>query len=192
MNSIIRKIKKVLGIKTVYQSETSKVRPMVTKYCTGYGCDVGFGGDKIVKENCVGIDYATPYAYTGKDKVDVSCDILNEDIPLEDSIFDYVYSSHLIEDFADTKMVLRKFIRVLKDGGNLVLVFPDQPTYEVYCTKTGQPVNLHHIHKDMGYNFMVKRLKELKEYGFEIVFKSDCEIDYNVVMVVKIKKDSSK
>lgn len=192
MNSIIRKIKKVLGIKTVYQSETSKVRPMVTKYCIGYGCDVGFGGDKIVKENCVGIDYATPYAYTGKDKVDVSCDILNEHIPLEDSIFDYVYSSHLIEDFADTKMVLRKFIRVLKDGGNLVLVFPDQPTYEVYCTKTGQPVNLHHIHKDMGYNFMVKQLEELNEYGFEIVFKSDCEIDYNVVMVVKIKKDSSK
>jgi ubiquinone/menaquinone biosynthesis C-methylase UbiE len=188
MSKIIRKIKRVLGIKTVYQSETSKVRPLVTKYCVGYGCDVGFGGDKIVKENCVGVDYATPYAYTGKDKVDVPCDILNEEIAVDDNTFDYVYSSHLIEDFEDTKMVLRKFIRVLKDGGHLILVFPDQPKYEVYCQKSGQPVNLHHIHKNMGYDFMVKQLEGLVQYSFEIVYKSDCEIDYNVVMVVKIKK----
>ena len=189
-----RKIKGTLGrwfdIKFKGPSETSKVRHWVLPYCTGKGCDVGFGGDKIMKVNCDGIDFAQPYTYTGKDKVDIACDVINNEIPVPDNKYDYVYTSHLIEDFVDTKDALKKFIRILKSGGNLILVFPDQPKYEVYCKEMGVPMNPYHIHADMGYNLMLTRMNEIQGITYEILYSNNCEIDYNVVMILKITKQA--
>jgi SAM-dependent methyltransferase len=187
LQKFISKVRRKLGIPVHYPSETSKVRHLVEPYSTGYGCDVGFGGDKLKKDS-VGIDLARPYAQTGYDKVDIACNVIEEEIPVPDNTYDYVYSSHLIEDFEDTKDGLRKFIRVLKDGGKLVLVFPDQKKYEAHCRATGQPLNIYHKHADMGLNFMVQRLKEIPDINFNILFQSDCEIDYNVILVAQIHK----
>lgn len=189
MKSIINKVKRKLGIKIMYQSETSKVRHLVIDFCIGKGADVGFGGDKIKKTDCLGIDLTLPYAYTGSDKVDISCNIGTEEINLPDNCLDYLYSSHLIEDFEDTVSIINKFIRVLKDKGTLVLVFPDQKVYEEHCLKTGQPLNLHHVHKDMGLNFMKDKLNKSKAKGFDILYESNCIIDYNVILIIKIFKD---
>jgi ubiquinone/menaquinone biosynthesis C-methylase UbiE len=189
ISKIIRKIKRKLGVRERYPSETSKVRHLVINFCKGHGCDIGFGGDKIKKENCVGIDYASPYAYTGKDKVDIICDVMNEQIPFPDNSFDYVYSSHLIEDFPDTAKALHKFIRILKPNGNLILVFPDQKIYEEFCKRTGQPLNIHHVHEQMGLHFMLDVLNKQKNISYELLYQSDCEIDYNVVLVLKIYKN---
>jgi ubiquinone/menaquinone biosynthesis C-methylase UbiE len=186
IQKLLRKVKRKLGITEIYPSETSKVRHLVIGYCEGHGCDIGFGGDKIKKTDCVGIDYAQPYANTGKDKVDIACDVMNEAIPVPDDSFEYVYSSHLIEDFTDTGAALREFIRILKPGGNLILVFPDQQKYEDDCRRTGQTLNTHHVHKNMGMKYMLERLKNISTLAFEIIFSSDCEIGYNVIMVVKI------
>jgi ubiquinone/menaquinone biosynthesis C-methylase UbiE len=187
-----RKIKgnltKWFGIKFLYGSETAKVRKLVLPYCIGKGCDVGFGGDKIKKENCEGIDFPQPYARAGRDKVDIPCDVINDEIPVADNTYDYVYTSHLIEDFADTKDALRKFIRILKNNGTLILVFPDQQKYEKICNKIGQPLNPYHIHKNMGYDFMLQKINELENLSYEVLFSSNCEIDYNVVIVLKITK----
>ncbi len=188
IKKIIRIIKYKLGIPTMYRSETSKVRHMVSNFCIGKGCDIGFGGDKIKKVDCDGIDYASPYAYTGKDKVDIACDVMHEKIPVENDTYDYVYSSHLIEDFVDTKAALIEFIRILKDGGNLILVFPNQKTYEEYCMKNNQILNPHHIHQDMSADFMLARLNEVNSINYELLFSSDLEIDYNVIQVFKITK----
>jgi SAM-dependent methyltransferase len=188
-----RKIKGTLsrwfGIKFKHPSETSKVRDWVLPYCEGKGCDVGFGGDKVVKLNCDGIDYPQPYAYAGNDRVDIACDVIREEIPVADNTYDYVYTSHLIEDFADTSDALRKFIRILKSGGYLILVFPDQPKYEVYCRQINLPMNPYHVHADMGYDYMKEQLDGLSEVSYVEIFISNCTIDYNVVMVLKITKD---
>ena len=190
IQKLIRKIKRKLGIKEMYQSETSRVRHLVLEYCNGLGCDIGFGGDKVKKQNCLGIDYPQPYAYTGKDKVDIACDVMNEKIPVADNHFDYVYTSHLIEDFVDTIAALKEFVRILKSEGNLILVFPDQVKYEEYCIKTGQPVNTHHVHKNMGYDYMIAQLDKLENTKYQILYKSDREITYNVVIVAKIIKSN--
>ncbi|MCW3087903.1 MAG: Methyltransferase type 11 [Sediminibacterium sp.] len=176
------------GIRFQSPSETAKVRNRVLPFCEGKGCDVGFGGDKIRKTNCDGIDFPQPYTYTGKDKVDIGCDVINNEIPVPDNTYDYVYTSHLIEDFTDTKDALRKFIRILKDGGNLVLVFPDQPKYEAYCLDMGVPMNPYHIHADMGYDYMLQQLDEMPGITYGVLYSSNCEIDYNVVMALKIHK----
>ena len=188
-----RKIKgsltKWFGIRFKHPSETAKVRHWVIAYCQGKGCDIGFGGDKVKKINCDGIDFPQPYAFAGNDVVDIPCDVINGDIPVPDNTYDYVYTSHLIEDFTDTIDALKKFIRILKSNGYLILVFPDQPKYEVYCKSINQPMNPYHIHADMGYTFMKNKLKEIGGITFEEIFTSNCEIDYNVVMVLKINKD---
>lgn len=185
----INKVKRKLGIPIRYPSETSKVRHLVLPYCQGEGCDVGFGGDKVKKEHCAGIDYATPYTSTGKDAVDIAADVINGDIPVPDNTYDYVYTSHLIEDFVDTADGLRKFIRILKPGGTLILVFPDQQAYERQCARTGQPLNMHHIHKDMGGAFMLRVLDSLPDIRYDVLFHSDREIDYNVILILKVHKN---
>lgn len=172
-------------------SETAKVRHWVMPYCIGKGCDIGFGGDKISKQNCDGIDFPQPYTNTGKDKVDIGVDVINNEIPVPDNTYDYVYTSHLIEDFTDTKDALRKFIRILKNKGNLILVFPDQPAYAAYCKKMGVPMNPYHVHANMGYDYMLNQLSQLPGIGFEILFSSNCELDYNVVIVLRITKQAA-
>ncbi|MFN5363015.1 MAG: methyltransferase domain-containing protein [Bacteroidota bacterium] len=187
-----RKIKGTLsrwfGIRFQHPSETSKVREMVRPYCIGKGCDIGFGGDKVMKVNCDGIDYPQPYAFAGKDKVDIACDVIKGDIPLPDNTYDYVYTSHLIEDFADTADALKKFIRILHPGGNLILVFPDQPKYEIYCREINLPMNPYHVHADMGYDYMKRQLDALPGIHYKELFSSNCAIDYNVVMVLQVEK----
>jgi predicted SAM-dependent methyltransferase len=185
---LVRKIKRKLGIRKKYPSETSKVRHLVIAYCQGHGCDIGFGGDKIKKEDCHGIDYAQPYTSTGSDAVDIAVDVINEPIPVADNTYDYVYTSHLIEDFEDTGAGLREFIRILKPGGNLILVFPDQRKYEEHCLRTGQPLNMHHVHKDMGLAFMHRELNAISGISYSSLFESNCEIDYNVVMILSVNK----
>jgi predicted SAM-dependent methyltransferase len=186
IRKLIKRIKRKLGIREQYPSETSKVRHLVIGYCEGYGCDIGFGGDKIKKTDCIGIDYLQPYAHTGKDQVDIACDVMNEPVPVPDNSFDYVYTSHLIEDFADTTAALKEFIRILRPGGNLILVFPDQQVYEGWCRRTGQTLNTHHIHADMGLALMKQRLTEVTNVSLSTLYESNCHLDYNVILVAKI------
>lgn len=183
----IFKLKKKLGLVKTYKSETAKVRNLVLPFCNGYGCDIGFGGDKIRKD-AIGIDLPSPYASTGSDKIDIACDVMKETIPVADNSFDYVYSSHLIEDFEDTLQGLNEFIRILKPGGNLVLVFPDQIKYELTCKRTGQPLNQYHKHSDMGLDYMKNALSKSSLKDYAILLENNCEIDYNVILVLRINK----
>jgi SAM-dependent methyltransferase len=181
------KIRKKLGLVKTYRSETAKVRGLVLPYCTGYGCDIGFGGDKI-KKDAVGIDLPSPYAAVGSDAIDIACDVINEPIPVADNTFDYVYTSHLIEDLEDTVKGLNEFSRILKSGGNLVLVFPDQQAYEKICRKRGAPLNQYHKHKEMGLDYMRSLLPKMKVSRYEILKEANLYVDYNVVLVLKVYK----
>lgn len=181
------KIQKKLGLKKTYRSETAKVRNMVLPYCVGYGCDIGFGGDKI-KKDAIGIDLPSPYAVAGTDSVDIACDVINNSILLPDNTFDYVYSSHLIEDFEDTLKGLNEFTRILKNEGSLILVFPDQQLYEKICKKNGQPLNQYHKHANMGLAYMKAKLAQSKIKNHKILKESNTEIDYNVVLIIKVYK----
>ncbi len=49
---------------------------------------------------------------------------------LEDSLFDFVYSSHTLEHVADASMALRNWYRVVRPGGYLLLFVPDRDLYE--------------------------------------------------------------
>ncbi len=137
-----------------YRSETSKCRARLAPYCVGYGLDLGFGGDPITPY-AIRVDLPRPYASTGTHPVQLGGDA--EDLRwFRDGVLDFVYSSHLLEDYVDTEAVLREWLRVLKPGGRLVIFCPDEQVYRRHCAATGQPYNPHHVHAD----FSLERVKE--------------------------------
>lgn len=166
-------------------SETSKVRHLILPFIQDAEkvADIGFGGDKIIS-NAVGIDYEVPYTYTGDDHVDIGCDVL-EGIPVDDHAFDCVYSSHLIEDFEDTKSILREFIRILKPNGMLALVVPNEVIYREHCLKTNQQYNSHHKINHMDANYLESTLKSMA-VNFEVLYKENLIIDYNSILIVRL------
>lgn len=164
-----------------YASETSKVRHLVEPYLKLPGIDIGFGGDKVHPE-FDGSDLPNGYANTGDNTNDIPGDI-TKGLPVADETYQTVYSSHLIEDFEDTKAVIQEHLRILKPGGTLILVFPDEQKFRKHCKLTGQPYNSHHKHEDMGMYFVYKIV--IEELDCKAVFYSDCDIDYNCVLVVQ-------
>lgn len=143
------------------QSETSKCRARLAPYCAGYGLDLGFGGDPITPA-AVRMDLPRPYAdYLGDTHpVQLGGDVVDL-CWFRDGVLDYVYSSHVLEDFVDVEAVLKEWLRVLRPGGRLIIYCPDEQVYRRHCTATGQPYNLHHVHADFSLAFVQRALARL-------------------------------
>jgi predicted SAM-dependent methyltransferase len=159
--SILRRILFALGVestaRTLYHryrywramraarvSETSKCRARLAPFCTGYGVDLGFGGDPITP-HAVRVDFPRPYTEVGAFPVQLGGDAARLEW-FRDGALDFVFSSHLLEDFEDTGAVLREWLRVLKPGGRLIIFCPDEVRYRVHCKRTGQFHNPNHKH----------------------------------------------
>ena len=104
--------------------------------------------------------------------------------------FDFVESSHCIEDFDDIYAVLCEWLRVVKFGGYLCLLFPDE---KVYRAKT-RVRNLEHKHEDFGMDFVMQILENInkvkmltKEYSLTVVKREECfeGDDYNCILVIQ-------
>jgi SAM-dependent methyltransferase len=146
-------------VRDQYQSETSKCRQRLAPFCIGYGVDLGTGGDPIT-EAAIRMDMPTPYARTGPHPVQLGGDATQLHW-FRDNVLDYVYSSHLLEDFEDTKSVLVEWLRVLKPGGRLIIFCPDQKAYEVYCASRGEGTNPHHVHADFSLRKVQDILRQI-------------------------------
>lgn len=145
--------------KWIWPSETSKCRARLEPFCLGDGLDLGFGGDPI-NERAVRVDLPQPYTQLGKYPVQLggSADRLHW---FRDECLDYIYSSHLLEDFVDTRAVLQEWLRVLKVGGRLIIYCPDEQRFRAHCQATGQPYNPHHKHAHFSLDFVKQLLAEL-------------------------------
>lgn len=122
--------------------------------------DIGCGENKL--EAAIGLDIDKT-----KD-VDVIADA--QYLPFKDEVFEYVYSSHLIEHFShrEVKEVVKEWVRVLKKGGTIeircpwlrirALMFFLRPTWENIRNIYGGQEHEWNFHK-CGFNF--KLLKEL-------------------------------
>lgn len=189
MNLTLHKARKVAGrIRRLLQlprrrsvSETNKCRESLSRFCVGDGVDVGFGGDPIVS-HAICMDLPTPYAkyrdYT--QHLHGSADDLRW---FKDGSLDWVYSSHVLEDFQDTRAVLDEWIRVVRPGGVVILYLPDEVTYRAHCRCQGRPPNAHHIHENFGLAFVKQALAKREDieivherfpvgiYSFELVLR---------------------
>jgi len=178
-NIDIRRIHQGQHGQNQHASETSKCRARLVRYCTGNGLDLGPGGDPILASS-VRVDLPKPYSFVGDLPVQLtgSADHLYW---FADNTLDYIFSSHLLEDFQDTETVLQEWLRPLKSGGRLVIFCPDEQVYRKHCQSTGQPYNYNHVHADfslakvkgilsrMNNNRIVYELDLVDIYSWELV-----------------------
>ena len=165
-----------------HQSETSKCRQRLTKYCQGCGLDVGYGGDPILP-SAITVDWLVPAAQVGNHPLNLGGDAMSL-YWFNDDVLDYVFSSHCLEDFKDTESVLREWIRVVKPGGYLVLFLPDEQVYRKHCATTGQPYNCAHKIDDFSLSYVKHIL--LNEIGnVEIVHENPLVDVYSFELVAR-------
>jgi predicted SAM-dependent methyltransferase len=169
-----------------WPSETSKCRSRLAPFCTGYGIDVGCGGDPITPA-AVRVDLPQPYAVYTEMPVQLGGDAGNL-FWFRDGTLDFVYSSHVLEDFADPGAILREWLRVLKPGGRLVIFCPDEQRFRAHCRRTGQPYNTHHHHADFSLALVKAQLAKIG--GTRLLYENpDVDIYSWDLVVEKIDAD---
>jgi len=124
-----------------WPSETSKCRRRLAPFCTGYGV--------AITPHAIRVDFPIPYADVGSFPVQLGGDAKQLSW-FRDDCLDFVYSSHLLEDYEDTEAALREWLRVLKPGGHLVTFCPDEQIFRKHCSTTGQPYNPAHKHANFS------------------------------------------
>lgn len=107
-------------------NESGKVHDRIAPFVYGHGCDLGAGCwplkvEKTPLYSCVSVDGGfSPMACAA---VDIVADVANLKM-FADECFDYVYSSHTLEDMPYTEAVLKEWWRLVKPGGNFILYLP--------------------------------------------------------------------
>jgi predicted SAM-dependent methyltransferase len=167
-------------------SETDTSRDLLAPYCVGIGMDVGYGGNKVVPEAWA-FDLPQPYTSVGDDRQQLRGDCRSFPF-LCDNALDYIYSSHVLEDFtySDLVSIVGEWRRVLKPGGVMVTNCPDQQRFLAHCSATGQGINEAHKEPDFSLqNFKSRVLAFTGEW--EVTFEQDFFGNYSWLLVVRKK-----
>lgn len=176
-------------IKPMYVSETSQCRSRLAPYCVGMGIDIGFGGDPIVPQ-AITMDLPKPYAETGTHPQNLSGTAMDLRW-FNDGVLDFVYSSHLIEDFPykDQCLLIYEWFRVLAVGGRIVLYCPDEQVYRAHCKASGQPYN--EAHKNADYSLLsfhtnvLNKLAKDQDLRFKVLHQNELVEIYSWELVLE-------
>lgn len=132
-----------------FGSETAKYRHLTAPYCTGCGIDIASQGDPVVPW---AMSFDLPeneyLRYSGGRQPPRPIPLRGhaDTLPFVNASLDFVYSSHLLEDYLDWWPVLREWVRVLRPGGHLVILVPDRVLWNAAIAR-GQPPNCAHQHE---------------------------------------------
>jgi SAM-dependent methyltransferase len=102
------------------------------KHAQNLGIDIGSGSEGAITDECERWDLV----------LGNSDATFMEGIP--DDYFDYAYSSHCLEHLADPFTALRNWYRIIKPGGQLIVMVPHRDLYE---KKTLLPSRFNGDHK---------------------------------------------
>lgn len=165
-------------------SETEKYRHLTVPYLKGCGLDVASQGNGVVPwawqldlpeaefaHYSSGATPATPIQLRG----------YAEDLSIIASgSLDWLYASHLLEDFLDWTPVLCEWVRVIRPGGHLVILVPDRHLWAEAIAR-GQPPNCSHRHESwpgelstyaekLGLEMLEDRLTAVTPEDYSILF----------------------
>lgn len=167
-------------------SESSKYLYLTTPYLVGNGVDLGSGGWPVVPW---AIQIEQPEEafrhYTNGRSVPSGVEWMGDimDLPFKDGTLDWVYSSHLIEDFCreDTDKypitwykLFREWKRVLKPGGYMVILVPDCKLWADAIAR-GQPCNCGHFAPEPSVGDISKVAKKC---GLEVIEERLTALDW--------------
>lgn len=151
------------------------------KYCKGLGIDVGCGSKKT-HPNALGIDIVAkgkPGEYGSQRRQISVADIRasGDDLYMfSDGALDYVVARHNLEHYVDPVKTLKEWKRVLKKGGVLGVVLPDDDALDT--------IKLDPTHK---HAFTKESFKNMLETigGFKIIELKVCVPKWSFVCVAK-------
>lgn len=189
-----------------YKSETAKYRHLTEQYCyvsrfteesngdmnydtvPGCGIDIASQGDPVVpwawqlelpeKEFS---DYTSGFELPGPIQIRGYAQDLSF---ISTGSLDFVYSSHLLEDFEDWMPLLKEWTRVLKRGGFLIVLMPDKTRWAEALAK-GQIPNCAHRHECQGPDEILAYAKPLDLDVVECAYTDVTPDDYSVLFVGK-------
>ena len=164
----------MLKIQKELKGETDHCRSRLMKYCNGQGVDLGCGQVKL-RPSAIGIDLGNPAA------ADMRADARVLKMYSND-FFDYVFSSHLLEQLENTEAVLREWVRIVKPGGYLVLYQADKEYYYPIGHPQCNALHKHHfswedlwaILEKIGGVYLVHHARfdtHVSEWSFELVVR---------------------
>ncbi len=165
-------------------SETRLAYPHLKQFVTGRVLDIGCGGSAVTPE-AITFDMPNPYTSVGSDPIMLRGSVTDLSM-FNDGVFDVVWTSHLLEDWTYKQLlpIVAGIRRIIKPGGLMITVCPDEPIYSKHCRDTGQPYNL--AHKNSDFTLAAFKEKVLKPTGpWEIVFEQPVAEPYSWYLVVK-------
>lgn len=168
-------------------SETARCRDRLKEYIIGdFILDLGFGGSSCSPGKAITLDMPQPYcpslegheqilrgSYT---KLDFICD----------QAATTVWSSHCIEDWTIEEQIvlINEWKRILRCGGNLILIAPDEKIYADVCHRTGQVHNDNH--KIADYSLDKFKSEVLPRTGrWEVLYENPLVDEYSWNLVLK-------
>lgn len=168
-------------------SETAKYRHLVAKYCVGCGIDIASQGAVVVPW---ALSFDLPkeefLRYSGgeppKGPIHLRGDAFGV-MPFDDDTFDFVYASHILEDACkgDRKRVFSEWARIVKPGGNLIVLVPEVERWKYAVEVLGQCPNCSHKSPEPSLgdlsdyatacdlDIIEERLTECYEYDYTIL-----------------------
>jgi predicted O-methyltransferase YrrM len=185
----------------ICESETGKYRHLTAGYCDGVGIDIGSQGVPVVpwamNVDLPMIEFDRYCNYEiSKGPVQLRCGA--QRLPIESNSLDFVYSSHLLEDFQDWTPLLAEWVRVLKGGGRLVILMPDKQRW-LEAMARGQQGNPFHQHEaavgeiskyadSLGLDVIEDRLTDCWPDDYTIIFAATKTKESSLIMDAMIQK----
>jgi SAM-dependent methyltransferase len=158
-------------------------RLAVLPYCVGHGLDVGCGCSKTTPET-IGVDLV-PGGELGRFGSQIlrpsAADVCasGDDMPMfADGSMDYVVARHNLEHYLDVVKTLQEWWRVLKPGGALLVVMPDDEALDT--------IRLDPTHKHAFTRASFRRLLEAIG-GWEIERLDVCRPNWSFLCVARKK-----
>lgn len=130
-----------------------------SKYFKGAGIDIGCGEDPL-----------TPDCR----KWDLEQGDAQELVGIDRSSFDWVYSSHCLEHLRHPWLALARWWEVLRPGGILMVVVPDEDLYEQGCW----PSRFNHDHK---WTFTIHKTKSWSPVSLNLLQLASSLPDHKVI-----------
>lgn len=173
-----------------FQSETAKYRHLVVKYLGGCGLDVASQGNGVVPwafQLDLPVEEFLKYSSGNQPATPIQLRGHADNLAIIGSgSLDWLYSSHLLEDFLDWMPVLTEWVRVLKPGGHLVILVPEKRLWAAAIAR-GQSPNCSHRHESDGPGELSRYAPKL---GLEVIEDRLTEVtpeDYSVLFVGRKK-----
>lgn len=163
-----------------YKAESKKVVWEVAPYLRGRGLDIGAGDFKVLP-HAISVDNMHHAQFGFSVRPDFMCeDAAKLDVFASQSM-DFVYSSHTLEHIEDYTSALKEWLRVVKQGGYLILYLPDEDEYP----KVGEP-GANPDHKwNVNYDKVVDAMRLAGSWDLIDFQKRNEDDEYSLLFVFK-------